>query len=493
MTKPLHTITLALAQEATSDPPVATPGPNNSSQSSSRNRGRVDHPIASALDAFLTAVDDFRDALRVAVPAVAKQRASEVEAAIKRLSKHEQTDGDGSSTKIVAISVRAGRDLLEVARDIERLYDSKTIDVISKSLYLGLFSAYDSFMGALLKSIYIRKPVLFKAIKREIALDELLEYEDVAAIKADMLEKEIDSFRRESYVDQFAALETKFGLRTLRAFDEWSVFVELGQRRNVIAHNDGCVSQQYLAICDRERVVFDVRPKLKDSLTLEPKYMFDAALVLSKVGFMLAHTLWRKVLEDEVEIAQKSMNDVIYRALLRKRWRTAATFGQFGLTEPMRRGLSDVLWRIRIVNSAIGLKHAGVPEESMQLLDGHDWSACLREFKLANAVLRGDSQRAVELMLSIGERGELVDEMAYHDWPLFHNFRETTEFQEAYEKIYGTPFLAKATEEAKARAKELQVTASHELAVSEDLGKAVPGLSGGSAIEATKIDGAKDP
>jgi len=94
MTKPLHTITLALAQEATSDPPVATPGPNNSSQSSSRNRGRVDHPIASALDAFLTAVDDFRDALRVAVPAVAKQRASEVEAAIKRLSKHEQTDGD---------------------------------------------------------------------------------------------------------------------------------------------------------------------------------------------------------------------------------------------------------------------------------------------------------------------------------------------------------------------------------------------------------------
>jgi len=36
---------------------------------------------------------------------------------------------------------------------------------------------------------------------------------------------------------------------------------------------------------------------------------------------------------------------------------------------------------------------------------------------------------------------ELIDERAYHTWPLFKVFRTSPEFLKAYEEIYGRPFI----------------------------------------------------
>jgi len=35
----------------------------------------------------------------------------------------------------------------------------------------------------------------------------------------------------------------------------------------------------------------------------------------------------------------------------------------------------------------------------------------------------------------------MVNEHAYHTWPLFNTFRENAGFMTAYEKIYGRPFV----------------------------------------------------
>ena len=79
-----------------------------------------------------------------------------------------------------------------------------------------------------------------------VALTDLIEFEDLESVKRDMLEKEIDSIRRQSYVEQFATLERTFDL-TLRAFQEWPAFVEIGQRRNLMTHNDGQVKPAILS------------------------------------------------------------------------------------------------------------------------------------------------------------------------------------------------------------------------------------------------------
>lgn len=416
---------------------------------------RVSHPITEVLDRFLCATDDYRDALKVGMTNAAKTRVHELRRAAVKIEKFAAKNEDGADV-LRAEGVHAARDMLEAMREIERLMGSRLLPLMARSFFIGLFSEMDSFMGAMLKCIYARKPQLYKAISREISLSDLFDFQDLNDVKRDMLEKEIDSFRRDSYIEQFSALEKKFEIKTLRNFPEWSNFVELTQRRNVMTHNDGRVSQQYLSICAREGVQFNAEPKIGDQLELPPDYLIDGIFVLSKVGFMLAHTLWRKVLPDELDKANESVNETLFKLLKNRRWRSVAAFGHFALTEPMSKGLQDLDRRIRVINTAIGLERLNKKGEAHALVETVDWSASIREFKLAIAVIRGEFAEAAAMMRDIGKKGEIIEELSYHDWPLFDEFRGRLEFQQAYEAIYGVPFLDKVSKDARSLSQNLK-------------------------------------
>ena len=59
-------------------------------------------------------------------------------------------------------------------------------------------------------------------------------------------------------------------------------------------------------------------------------------------------------------------------------------------------------------------------------------------------------------MRDIGKKGELLNQLAYHDWPLFEEFRNRQEFQDAYQDIYKSPFLDKLSKEAKEISKKIK-------------------------------------
>lgn len=421
-----------------------------------RETKQPEHPIAITLARFLLAADDYRDALSIAMPAVARKRADDINKNVVKLQRFVSKSREDGTSDLFAHGPHAARDMLDSIRTQERLTHSRILPLMERSFFIGLFSEYDSFIGSLLKAIYSRKPALYKGIKREIALTELLSFQNLDDVKKDMLEKEIDSFRRESYIEQFSELERKFELKTLRAFPEWTRFVEISQRRNVMTHNDGRVSQQYIMVCEKEGVKFDTKPLIGDELELTPNYLFDAIFVVSKVSYMLAHVLWRKVLVDEIKEANEAMNETVYELLMRKQWITAAAFGEFGLTDPMTKGIEDIVQRIRVINTAIGLKHAKRQSDANALLNSCDWSACIRDFKLANAVLKEAYPEAAQIMRDIGKKGELVHQLAYHDWPLFEEFRGRREFQDAYEELYKVPFLEKVSNEAQEISKNLK-------------------------------------
>jgi hypothetical protein len=46
-------------------------------------------------------------------------------------------------------------------------------------------------------------------------------------------------------------------------------------------------------------------------------------------------------------------------------------------------------------------------------------------------------------MRAIGPKGQLIDEHAYHAWPLFFDVRAEPEFHQAYEAVYGYQFVSK--------------------------------------------------
>lgn len=405
-------------------------------------------PIARAVQRYLSSILQIAQTAAIALPHITTWASAEADSLQKKIEKFVPrlpNQGEGP----VSITLESPRELAEFTNTIRQLEDfrgNNSAGILAKSLFTQLFAEYDSYSGELLKVIYLKNNQLLKGISREISLTDLLDFDDINAVKLSMLDKEIETFRRDSYIEQFCTLEKKFGV-PLRKFKEWPQFVELSQRRNILTHNGGLVSDQYLAMCDREGYKFDSRPKIGDSLGVSIEYFGNATRLLSKVGLMLAFTLWSKVFPKELSELHSALNDIIYHCLQHERWIFVSQLDDFVLGEPMRKGISEIDLRIRIINASIGLKFSGKDAEAAKLMESVDWTASYRDFKLALAVLSENYEIAVKLMKSIGKSGEIIDQTSYHTWPLFARFRERPEFYESYFDVYGEPFAEKVETE----------------------------------------------
>lgn len=398
-------------------------------------------PIDDVLDRYLTAIRSINQTARIALPHITKWTISEID---KEKNKMERfipgfPENAGNQQSVTLESARDFAEFTDTIRRLEELSRQRSTEVLARSLFTQLFAEFDSYIGQLLKIIYLKNDQLLKGISREISLTDLLDYEDLNAVKLSMLEKEIETFRRDSYIEQFSNLEKKFNL-PLKKFKEWPDFVELSQRRNILTHNGGVISDQYLIVCEKEGYRFNKKPQLGETLDVTYDYFLNASRLLSKVGLMLAYTLWLKIFPKEADDIHESMNNTIFKCLKHNRWIFVADLEDFVLSAPMRKDISEIKLRIRIINAAIGLKFSGNDEDAVRLLNSVDWSASYRDFKLAIAVLHERYIEATDIMRSIGRNGELIDQSSYHTWPLFTKFREIPEFYDAYFQIYDEPF-----------------------------------------------------
>ncbi|MCX7257498.1 MAG: hypothetical protein NTZ64_12385 [Polaromonas sp.] len=235
-------------------------------------------------------------------------------------------------------------------------------------------------------------------------------------------------------------LETTFGI-VLRKFDRWPDFVEAAQRRNLLTHCGGVVSEQYRAVCLREGYPSAKLPAVGTKLSLGGDYFFRTCELMHEVGLKLGQTLWRKVLPQDLETADKHLNGLVYEALSQEHWERAEIAGEFFAHQKSL--FSDLYKRMAIVNYAIALKHRNKTDEMKKALLAHDWSASIPEFRLAESVLFGRTDEACQIIKGIGPKGQLVEESAYHSWPLFRDLREEPKFHDVYEAIYGYPFVSK--------------------------------------------------
>lgn len=409
-----------------------------------------DHPLELVLNGFLTDLYAVQKTNRILMPHVMTWLKEEHEKNAKSLAKFSLETNKADGTIYQAKGAHEAAEMFKVIREMQSLGGVKIPETLIRSLFTQIFSEFDAFIGALLKIIYTKKSDLLKNLSREITFADLLIFENINAIKLDMLEKEIDSFRRDSYIEQFTALEKKFGIKTLRSFSEWGEFVELSQRRNILVHNGGKVSEQYLQVCEKEGHIFDKRPTIGEAIKPTVKYFNRAIIVMSKVAFMLTHTLWRKLFPDEIEQAHSAANNTLYELLKEKRWKAGAEIAKFTLNDQMQLKISDLNLRLRTINAAIAAKFSDDSTSTAKYLKSIDWTASYRDFKLAIAVLNDNFSEAAKIMKEIGKNGELIRQLSYHDWPLFHEFCNSPDFLNMYQEVYQTSFVYESVKKSAA-------------------------------------------
>jgi hypothetical protein len=318
-------------------------------------------------------------------------------------------------------------------KKFRRLYTVNLSNILIRSLFLNLFSIFDSFVSDLLKEIYKKKPELIENINQNFSVRDLKEYASIDIIINQLINKDIEQVLRESYIEQFSIIGTKFKVK-LTEFKNWPAFVEITQRRNLIMHTNGRVTNQYLENCKNNQCTQTDSVKINDTLHISKDYLLVSASILQEVTFKLSITLWRKIFPNELEMSDKYANNHLFSLLIEEDYMLAANLGEFMVRQ--NKFFSDIDKRIILINYCIALKGLNKIKELNTELDSIDWSSSILDFKLAVELLKDNHKEFLKLMEKIGINGEYITEESYKEWPLFRHIRNNSEFQQKYKLIF---------------------------------------------------------
>jgi len=219
----------------------------------------------------------------------------------------------------------------------------------------------------------------------------------------------------------------------------WPEFIEICERRNLLAHTDGIVSTRYLAVCREHNV------DLKDievgrRLSINTKYYERAVSVIFELGIKLTQVVWRKLAPSEIGVAADELNELAYRLIVKRKYIEAITFLRFGLVEMKKHGEEATRKRM-VVNLANAEKLGGNKEEAEKVLSSEDWSAAADNFTICAAAIRDDVQTVVHLMKAVVSAGHL-SASDFQAWPVFEKVRSEPAFIEAFEREFGEKIVA---------------------------------------------------
>jgi hypothetical protein len=391
------------------------------------------NPFESALRRYLTKIDSLASTLPLALSAI--QAAQKTSAETLRKFMDENTE------KIT----RDGVEYLTIKSDHWLRFNKLTgrrekfaiaSETVPSSFLVSLVSQFDAFVGDLIEVLFEAKPETLNASEKPLTFGELLEFGSIEEARRFIIEKEIESVLRKSHTEQFDWLEKRFGLPLRRGLASWSEFIEITERRNLLVHTDGAISNQYLVVCKTHGVALDPSAKVGHKLRVPHKYFERAYFVMFEIGAKLAHVLWRKLLPEVRVVADSNLSNVCYELLEDERYDLARELLDFA-TCVLKEHSSDEVRRRLIVNRAQAYKWLGEQSKAAEIMSAEDWSASSDMFRLAEAVIRDDFVTAARFMERVGTSTEKA---FYRDWPLFKEFRKSEQFAKTYENVWGVPF-----------------------------------------------------
>lgn len=396
--------------------------------------------IGDEINLFVRHIDSLRETLPMTmfvIQEVGKNFSSELE---KFETDHCTITADGDKRRI-SIPLEHIRRWKKLNSRHDQSEHARTL--VPRSMMVSLVSQYDAFIGRLLRAIFLARPELLNASEKTLSFSQVASFPSIESIREHVIEKEIEAVLRTSHSDQIKWMESRFDLPLTKGLSIWPKFIELTERRNLFVHTDGIVSSQYLSVCRQHGVSLDPETIEGTRLGVPQKYFGQAYCCVFELGVKLGHVLWRKLLPDERESADGNLVSATYELIDRDDNDLALALLDLAC-DTVRKHSSEWFQLAFTINRAQAYKWSGKKAECTSTLRAVDWSAKGDEFKLADATLREDWPKAIEIVRRIGTSGP-ISKLNYRDWPLFRELRTQPEFLVAYQEIFAEAFPSAVT------------------------------------------------
>ncbi len=382
------------------------------------------------LKKYITHIDAIRDTLPMTLLLLEPYNKKANDDFVKFLKTNVQEIENDNGEKKLLVKAEESRilDTLENNASISSL----AFKIIPESLFVSLISQYDAYLNQLLRLIFQIQPELLNNSERNLTFSQLVDFKTLDEARDYIIEKEIDTVMRKSHSEQFDYLESKLKMKLRVNLPIFKTFVEITERRNLLVHCDGIVSNQYLKNCNDHQCKID-KTKVGDKLRITPDYFTKSYKALYEIGVKLTHTVWRKLLSDDLKEADRKLNDICFDLLCNKSFELVDILLTFGYEQKCH--FNESLKNVFIINGALSKYLQDKKEDCKKILEKKDWSASSDDFKLANEILNENYDNAYTIMKKIGENGD-IDKTDYREWPIFIKVREQKEFQEVYKEIF---------------------------------------------------------
>jgi hypothetical protein len=359
------------------------------------------------------------------------QESKHVDKFIKENGLAIQSDED-SKTKQIEIPGEKIKQFIKLNEKVDTT--NLAYNLLPINFVVSFVSQYDAYLGGLIRVMFLNKPEMLNSSEKNIMFSELLKFNSIEEAQEFVVEKEVESVLRDSHIKQFKWLENKLGITLRKDLSSFSDFIEITERRNLFVHCNGKVSRQYIENCNENGVKGITEIKIGDVLNAKPDYFSKCYLTLFEIGVKLGHVMWRKLKPEENDEADAHLINICYELLVKGHYKLAINLLTFA-TDTLKKHTQETICTLTI-NKALAYYLSNKKQECKRVIEKHDWSASNDKFKLAVSVLLENVNEAVELMKLIGNKNEHLNKEAYRDWPLFTEFRKTTEFKATYKEIF---------------------------------------------------------
>ncbi|AJH14822.1 hypothetical protein [Myroides profundi] len=346
------------------------------------------------------------------------------------IEKNSEEIEDENGNKSISLEFEQARIFDQLAKNSE--ISNLAMKIIPESLFVALISQYDAFLNQLFKTLFKIRPEYINKSERELSFSQLNEFESIEKAREYVVEKEVETILRKSHSEHFDYLENKLSIVLRKDLPIWQTFIEITERRNLFVHCDGIVSNQYLKVCKENKCNIS-EIELNKRLTISSEYFKNAYECLYELSTKLTHTIWRKLIKEDIQFADEKLNEICYNLITNRQFNLADILLDFACKQI--KFYNDSAKNYYTVNKALSKYLQDKTDIAREIIDSKDWSASSDDFKLAHLILMKKNDEAYLLMKKIGKNGE-VNKDHYKIWPLFYKLRKEERFKEVFREIF---------------------------------------------------------
>jgi hypothetical protein len=308
---------------------------------------------------------------------------------------------------------------------------------LPQALFVGLIASFDALLVDIMTKMVSVEPKRYFSKDLSITLNEIFDYSSMEEVVAKIVSDEIYKFSRESHEIQVGIIEKNFHIKIKDHWKRWSAFIEVFERRNLIAHGEKYFNSKYIETCNRNGASFKGE-NLGTIIQLSQNYCHNAIDVISEFAILLIFSLWRKHLPEQEAEAFTNLNEAGFKLISTGHCEIAEKILDYGVSLKNTR-VSESTRRMMIVNLASSTLRKNDAGRACKILDAEDWTAASIEFRICVSAVKGEISEVCSLMPLAKSSGVTIS--CLRTWPVFRYCQENEEFRKSVKENYGEDLL----------------------------------------------------